>query len=144
MFRRTAVARGLDRAGLWASAACGVHCALGPVAVALLPAAAAAWWAQSERWHVPWLAVWSAFAVAMTWWGARRHRRFHAWLFLGAGLAWVWGTAALAPGPVEEAAGMAIGGTLLACAHWTNLRQSHGHVHDATCEHARGASARSP
>jgi len=30
---------------------------------------------------------------------------------------------------------VAIGGTLVAVSHLTNLRLAHGHVHDAACEH---------
>ncbi|HEY4137692.1 MAG TPA: MerC domain-containing protein, partial [Casimicrobiaceae bacterium] len=79
----------------------------------------------------------SALALTMLIVGFRRHRQFRAFWFL------VPGILLLAAGVIVDfednaaahAVLVAMGGTLVAVSHLTNLRLAHGHVHDAACEH---------
>ena len=123
-----------DRAGATAGAVCALHCALTPVAWALLPALAAPLTGLEEA-HVWIVGSLSILAIAMTVLGWRRHRRFYATAFLVPGLTLLWGAVLAFHGQTLEHVLMAIGGTLVACAHLVNLRLSHGHVHDACCRH---------
>lgn len=124
-----------DRAGLAAGALCALHCALAPLALAALPSLSR--WLGGDDLHG--IHAWiigslSLLAVGMTWAGWRRHRRFYAWAFLVPGMLLLWGSLGVHDTTWEHVA-MAMGGTLVACAHAVNLRLAHGHVHDSHCRH---------
>ncbi|MDR2013658.1 MAG: MerC domain-containing protein [Rhodanobacter sp.] len=129
-------ARLADRFGATASFLCAIHCALLPLVIAVLPALGLSFLAD-HRFEHAFIAFASMLALTTLILGFRRHQRFRAFWFLLPGIA------LLATGivfDVEQATYVhailvAIGGTLVALAHLTNLRLAHGHVHDATCEH---------
>lgn len=117
------------------SALCAIHCAILPLVLALLPLASV-WVLGLESYH-GWVVLSLAIlAIATTWLGWLRHRKFYAWAFLALGLGFLGG-AALSQGTTEHVL-MAIGGTLIASVHLVNLRLAHGHVHDACCRHDSG------
>ena len=125
-----------DRFGATASFLCAVHCALLPLVIAALPAIGLSFLAN-HRFERGFIAFASVLALTTLIFGFRRHHRFRAFWFL------VPGIVLLAAGIVvdfDENATMhavlvAMGGTLVAVSHLTNLRLAHGHVHDAACEH---------
>ncbi len=115
-----------DHLGFTASLLCAMHCALFPLALALLPSLGL----QS----VGWIDLDQAFAVFATVLGAttltlgwRRHRAFRAWAVLLPGLLLVWlaSFTALHQHTYGHTLAMTIGGTLLAASHWLNLRLTH-------------------
>jgi hypothetical protein len=125
-----------DRFGATASFLCAVHCALLPLVIAALPAIGLGFLAN-HRFERGFIAFASALALTTLIVGFRRHRQFRAFWFL------VPGILLLAAGIVVDfhdnamlhAVLVAMGGTLVAVSHLTNLRLAHGHVHDAACEH---------
>ena len=125
-----------DRFGATASFLCAVHCAALPLVIAVLPAIGLGFLAN-HRFERGFVAFASVLAVTTLVVGFRRHQRFRAFWFLLPGIL------LLAAGMIvdfEESATahavlVAIGGTLVAVSHLTNLRLAHGHVHDAACEH---------
>lgn len=126
----------MDTLGAAGSFLCALHCASLPLLVALVPALGLTLLADHafERGFV---LVAAAFAAASLWLGYRRHRAFRALMFLLPGVA-VLALGAFTPlhaDPLPHAVLMSVGGTLVACAHLLNLRLSHGHLHDARCEH---------
>lgn len=122
-----------DRIGMTASVLCAIHCAVTPLVLVALPSLSL-WWASMEHLHGWLVGSLALFGICMTWQGWRRHQRFYAWAFLIPGLL-ALGCALLVPGETLEHVLMAVGGTLVACAHLVNLKLSHGHVHDACCNH---------
>ena len=132
----TLVHRLADRFGATASFLCAVHCALLPLVIASLPAIGLGFLAN-HRFERGFIAFASVLALTTLIIGFRRHQKFRAFWFL------VPGILLLAAGIIvdfEESATMhailvALGGTLVAVSHLTNLRLAHGHVHDAACEH---------
>jgi hypothetical protein len=128
----------MDRVGSAAALLCAVHCALLPFVLAALPALGLGVLAAT-RWELPYVAFASVLALASLWQGFRRHRVYRALAFLVPGLVAVW-TGLLVPAlhedVVRHAVTMTFGGTLIAVAHLVNLRLTHGHVHDASCNHA--------
>jgi uncharacterized membrane protein YjjB (DUF3815 family) len=132
----TLASRFADRFGATASFLCAVHCALLPLVVASLPAIGLSFLAN-HRFERGFITFASALALTMLIVGFRRHRQFRAFWFL------VPGIVLLAAGIVVDFEGNAIahavlvamGGTLVALSHLTNLRLAHGHVHDAACGH---------
>lgn len=125
-----------DRFGATASFLCAVHCALLPLVFALLPALGLGFLAD-HRFERIFIAFASLLALTTISIGFRRHQRFRAFWFLAPGIV------LLITGVVIDfdhasplhATLVAIGGTLVAIAHVTNLRLAHGHVHDAACGH---------
>jgi carbon starvation protein CstA len=125
-----------DRFGATASSLCAVHCALLPLVIAALPAIGLGALAN-HAYERAFIAFASMLAVTTFIVGFRRHRRFRAFWFLAPGIL------LLAAGIVVDfdenamlhAVLVAMGGTLVAASHLTNLRLAHGHVHDAACEH---------
>lgn len=127
----------IDRFGAAGSLVCAVHCALLPLAIAVLPSLGiAAWLGEGfERGFVVFATLIGLFSLL---WGYRRHGEVRALWLLLPGLAALW--IGSAHGPLHHAvvlhAGlMTAGGTLVGLAHIANLRFNHVHVHDARCVH---------
>jgi hypothetical protein len=115
-----------DRIGLAASFLCAVHCALLPLALAVLPTLGLSFSGRVD--------IDQAFVVFATLLGAttlaigfRRHRAFRAWVLLLPGLALVWigAFSVLHTHGLLHAAVMTAGGLMIAGAHLLNLRLSH-------------------
>lgn len=133
----TATRRLLDRIGATGSIVCAIHCALLPVAIAVLPSLGVAVWLGDgfEQAFVLFATLLGLFSVV---WGYRRHGAIRALGLLLPGLAVLWAGVLYAPlhhALVPHAVAMTLGGTLVGLAHVANLRLNHGHVHDATCAH---------
>ena len=105
-------ARFADRFGATASFLCAIHCALLPFLVAVLPALGLGFLADH-----------------------RYERAFILFATLLALTSLAGAMIALDDATNLHATLVAIGGTLVACAHIVNMRLTHGHVHDATCQH---------
>ncbi|BCT91415.1 membrane protein [Lysobacter helvus] len=125
----------LDRFGAAGSLACAVHCALLPLAIALLPALGIGNW-LGEGFERGFVAFATLLGFASVYWGYRKHGAVRALGLLAAGLTILW-SAILYP-PLHEhlvahALVMTCGGTLVGLAHLANLRLVH--IHDASCAH---------
>ena len=118
--------RRADRFGMAASFLCAVHCALLPLALALLPALGlnVGEWIDFDQAFVVFATVLGVTTLTV---GYRRHRAFRAWLLLVPGLVLVWAGAftLLHDHGLAHAVIMVTGGLLLAAAHLVNLRLSH-------------------
>ena len=118
--------RRADRVGFAASALCAVHCALVPVVLALLPALGleVGGWIDFDQAFVVFATLLGATTLTL---GYRRHRVFRAWALLlpGLGLVWAASFTALHDHSLVHAAVMVAGGSLLAAAHFVNLRLTH-------------------
>jgi hypothetical protein len=125
-----------DRFGATASFLCAVHCALLPLVIATLPALGLSFLAD-HRYERGFIAFASVLAVTTFIVGYRRHRRFRAFWFLMPGILLLAAGIAVdfEASAMTHAVLVAMGGTLVAISHVTNLRLAHGHVHDAACEH---------
>ena len=133
----TATRRLLDRIGATGSIVCAIHCALLPIAIAVLPSLGIAVWLGDgfEQAFVLFATLLGLFSVV---WGYRRHGAIRALGLLLPGLAVLWAGVLYAPlhhALVPHAVAMTLGGTLVGLAHVANLRLNHGHVHDASCAH---------
>lgn len=127
----------LDRLGATGSLLCAVHCALLPLAIALLPSLGIAAWLGDdfERGFVIFATLLGVFSVV---WGWRRHGEVRALKLLIPGLAALWlgiGVEVLHHNLAAHALVMTLGGTLVGWAHLANLRLIHLHVHNAHCAH---------
>ncbi|TDK25079.1 MerC domain-containing protein [Luteimonas aestuarii] len=115
-----------DRIGFAASFLCAIHCALLPLALALLPALGlkVGGWIDIDQAFVVFATLLGATTLTLGW---RRHRVFHAWMLLVPGLLLVWAGAFthLHDHGVLHAVVMTAGGLLLAAAHLVNLRLTH-------------------
>lgn len=115
-----------DRIGFAASFLCAIHCALLPLALALLPALGlkVGGWIDIDQAFVIFATLLGATTLTLGW---RRHRVFRAWMLLVPGLVLVWGGAftPLHDHGVLHALVMTAGGLLLAAAHLVNLRLTH-------------------
>lgn len=120
-----------DRLGAFGAFLCAAHCALIPLALALLPAAGLGVLA----WHgfeIAFAGVATVLAVTSLYLGYRSHRAYHAWLLVAPGLALVWVATLYPPlhdAAIAHAAMMTVGGVLIGLAHLVNLRLSWGHSH---------------
>ena len=133
----TATRRLLDRIGATGSIVCAIHCALLPIAIAVLPSLGIAVWLGDgfEQAFVLFATLLGLFSVV---WGYRRHGAIRALGLLVPGLVALWAGVLYAPlhhALVPHAVAMTLGGTLVGLAHVANLRLNHGHVHDASCAH---------
>ena len=131
----TATRRLLDRIGATGSIVCAIHCALLPIAIAVLPSIGIAVWLGDgfEQAFVLFATLLGLFSVV---WGYRRHGAIRALGLLVPGLVALWAGVLYAPlhhALVPHAVAMTLGGTLVGLAHVANLRLNHGHVHDAHC-----------
>lgn len=115
-----------DRIGMVGSVLCAVHCAVLPLLIALLPTLGLGILASID--------IDQAFTVFATLlgvttltFGFRRHRAFHAWVFLVPGLALVWlaSFTALHDHSFWHVVMMVAGGASMATAHFVNLRLTH-------------------
>jgi hypothetical protein len=139
---RWSLARWVDSLGSVGAALCAVHCALLPVALALLPVMGLGILASSG-FEVGFVLFATALATASLWHGYRHHRAYHALLVLVPGLMSLW-SGVFVPSwhesAVAHAVTMSIGGTLVALAHLVNMRLSQGHVHEHGHAQARPAN----
>jgi hypothetical protein len=125
-----------DRFGATASFLCAVHCALLPLVIATLPAIGLGFLAN-HQYERGFIAFASALAVTTFIVGFRRHRRVRALWFLMPGILLLAGGVIVdfESSALTHAALVALGGTLVAISHLTNLRLAGTRVHDAACEH---------
>ncbi len=127
----------LDRLGTYGSLLCAIHCALLPVAMALLPALGLLSMGSDrfEQAFVLFATLLGLFSLVQ---GYRRHRAVRALTLLVPGLGVLWLAVLYPPlhaSVIPHAVAMTFGGTLVGLAHLANLRLNHGHVHDACCSH---------
>ncbi len=111
----------LDVVGGTASAACAVHCALIPIAFALLPSATHSL-VHSRVAESVFIIIAALFATFVIGHASRRHREPQSLVLLFLGLA-VMAVALFAPGHSHSGAhalAAACGGMLIAAAHWSN------------------------
>jgi hypothetical protein len=125
----------MDRLGAAGSLLCAIHCALLPLAIAMLPALGIATWLGEgfEQYFVLFATLLGLFSVV---WGYRRHGAVRALGLLIPGLSILWVAVFYAPlhhALIPHALAMTCGGTLVGLAHLANLRLVH--VHDASCAH---------
>ncbi len=129
--RKLKLPRWADRLGAVGAFICALHCALIPVALALLPALGlglVAW----HGWELAFASFATVLAVTSLYLGYRGHRAYHAWLLVTPGLVLIWSALLYPPlhaSVVPHAVAMALGGVLIAVAHLVNLRLSYGHSH---------------
>ncbi len=112
---------GLDRIGVAASLACGVHCALAPLAVGAL-AVVPMQWAFSELSETVLVALTATLALvslAPAYW--KQHRRKSCLGLLAVGAALLASAKVLGHGGPWEPALLASGAGLIASAHLANL-----------------------
>ncbi len=133
---KTRWTRWADRFGATASFLCALHCAVLPLLVAILPMLGLEFLAD-HRFEQGFVIFAVALALTTLLIGFRRHRRRAALLLLlpGVGLLLVGMLITFDHDTQWHAVFVSLGGTLLACAHWVNLRLSHPHAHDALCSH---------
>ncbi len=120
---RTAIAPSpvMDAVGGTASAACAIHCALIPVAFALLPSATHSI-VHSRVVESAFIVVAALFATFVIGHASRRHREPLSLILLFLGLA-VMAVALFSPLHSHDSAhalAAAFGGMLIAAAHWSN------------------------
>ena len=129
-------ARLADRFGATASLLCAVHCALLPLVIAVLPALGLGFLAD-HRYERAFIAFASMLALTTLVVGFRRHQRLAAFCFLAPGICLLFAGIVVDfdHASILHASLVALGGTLVTCAHLTNLRLAHGHAHNAACEH---------
>ena len=128
----------LDRFGAAGSLLCAAHCALLPLAIALLPPLGLASSLGSQGFELGFVAFATLLGLFSAVWGYRRHRAVHALSLLVPGLITLWAVVLYQPlhaMVLPHAILMTFGGTLVGLAHLANLRLNHGHVHDAGCVH---------
>jgi len=116
----------LDRLGAAGSLLCALHCALLPLAIAVLPALGIALW-SSEAFELGFVVFATLLGVVTLVLGYRRHRVGRALALLLPGLAVLWLGLLAAPlhtQTIAHAVTMTLGGTLVGVAHLTNLRLS--------------------
>lgn len=126
-----------DRLGATASFLCAVHCAVLPFVLAALPAFGLGFLADHgfERAFISCASLLALFTLIQ---GYRRHRVRYALALVLPGLLllWIGGFVVDAHGTILwHATLVALGGSLVAAAHLTNLRLIHVHDHSACCDH---------
>ncbi len=120
-----------DRLGAFGAFVCALHCALVPIALALVPTLGLG----LVAWHgLEWAftSIATVLAVTSLWMGYRNHRAYHAWLMVAPGMLLLWGALLYTPlheSVVPHAVAMAVGGLMVALAHLVNLKLSYGHSH---------------
>lgn len=127
----------IDRIGALGSLLCAVHCALLPLAIALIPSLGLAS-LVSDRFELAFVAFATVLGGFSLIWGYRRHHAVRALWLLVPGLSLLWVGVLYPPlhhSVVPHAVAMTVGGALVGLAHLANLRLNHGHVHTAHCAH---------
>lgn len=127
----------LDRLGAAGSLLCAIHCALLPLAIALLPSLGVALLA-GDGFEQGFVAFASVFGLGVLAWSYRRHRALRALALLLPGLAALWLAVLYPPlhhSVLPHALVMTAGGTLVGISHWANLRLNHAHAHCRACAH---------
>lgn len=118
--------RSADRLGFAASLLCAVHCALLPLALAVLPALGlkVGGFVDFDQAFVVFATLLGATTLTL---GYRRHKAFHALALLvpGIALVWVGSFTPLHDHGVGHVVLMVAGGLMLAAAHLVNLRLTH-------------------
>ena len=114
----------LDRVGIFGSLLCAVHCALLPMLFVVLPSVGLALLLDDgvELGFVSFASVVGTLSLLR---GFRRHRGGLALALLAPGLGLLWTAVRWAPlheAAVPHALAMALGGGLVAVAHYVNLR----------------------
>lgn len=115
----------LDAVGGTASAACAVHCALIPIAFALLPSASHTL-VHNRAVETVFIGVAALFATFVIGHASRRHRQPLALVLLFLGLA-IMSISLFSPDHDHSgghALAAAFGGMLIAAAHWSNWHSS--------------------
>lgn len=107
----------LDHVGTYLSFACAIHCALTPLAVALLPFLAFES-ASQEIIHKCVILVSVILAIGGFCWGVRRHRAWHLLYLVGSGIALLAFSQFGSYAHAEMIA--AVGALCLAASHWIN------------------------
>jgi len=124
-----------DRVGAFGSLLCALHCAALPLLLALLPGLSIGL-LGSSAFETGFTVVASLLGVSSLAIGWLRHGRGDAWWMLWPGLLLLW-VGAFVPAvhdvTVAHALSMALGGALIARAHWRNLRLSRYRYHRADC-----------
>jgi hypothetical protein len=126
----------LDRVGATGSMLCAVHCAALPLLLAIAPAIGAGF--ANHAFEVGFIAFASLLGLTSLILGYRRHRVGRALLLLVPGIALLWSAVLserLHESTIAHAVAMAVGGTMVACAHLLNLRLTHSHAHGQACDH---------
>lgn len=127
----------IDRFGAAGSLLCAVHCALLPLALALVPSLGLAF-LMRDGVELAVVAFVTGLGLSSLWMGYRRHHVLRALVLLGLGLGALWAGLAYPPlhhSRVPHAVVMTLGGVLVALAHLLNLRLNHRHVHGPHCAH---------
>ena len=128
---RWKLARWVDSLGTAGAALCAIHCALLPVALALLPVLGLGF-LSSPGFEVGFVLFATLLATASLWHGYTHHRAYHAFLWLVPGLVLLWSgilVPTLHESVLAHAVTMSLGGSLVALAHLANMRLSRGHTH---------------
>lgn len=120
---KTSLRRRLDRAGIWLSALCALHCALGVLILAGVGLGGSALILHPAIHRVGLVVAMVVAAVAIGI-GAVRHRRRASFVTAMTGLTFMGGALAVGHGS-HEAVLTVIGVTLVAAAHVMNLRHAH-------------------
>ena len=131
--------RWVDSLGSVGAVICAVHCALLPIALALLPMLGFGVLA-SPAFEVGFVLFATALALASLWNGYLRHRAYRAVAILVPGLVALWSGVfipAIHDATLVHALMMSGGGALVGAAHLVNLRLTDLHIHDANCAHSR-------
>lgn len=131
------IRRWADSLGAAGAVLCALHCALLPLALALLPAAGLGVLA-SDSFEAAFTVAATLLASASLWQGFRQHRGYHAWAIVVPGLALVWAGLLVEPlhrSVLPHALVMTLGGALIATAHLVNLRLSFGVPGSRCCAH---------
>ena len=134
---RWSLSRWVDSLGSVGAMLCAVHCALLPIALALLPVLGLGILA-SPTFEVSFVLFATALAITSLLHGHRRHRAYRAMAILAPGLLALWlgvFLPAIHDRAWAHALTMSLGGSLVALAHLVNLRLTQEHVHNANCAH---------
>ena len=125
------IRRRLDRAGIFLSGACAIHCLLSIVLVSGLGIGGEFF--LSPDIHRVGLVVATLIAAVAIGWGALRHRMAAPFVIAMTGLTFMGGALAV-PHGYEEAVLTIIGVALVSLGHILNMR----HVHSAACKERCG------
>ena len=127
----------IDRFGAAGSLLCAVHCALLPLALALVPSLGLAF-LMRDGVELAVVVFVTGLGLSSLWMGYRRHHVLRALLLLGLGLGALWAGLLYPPlhhSRVPHAVVMTLGGVLVALAHLLNLHLNHRHAHGPHCAH---------